>query len=120
MLDNTMVSKRRSWIKYGALVCANAIAACTGIFTKMASRQEFLSWQYILCLAGAISILGIYALIWQQIIKRIEISTAYMFKGTSVIFGLLIANIVLGEIITLPNIIGASIIILGITLFAKA
>ncbi len=115
-----MVSKRKSWLKYGAIVGANAIASCTGIFTKMASRQEFLSWKYILCLTGAVCILGTYALIWQQIIKRVKISTAYMFKGTGVIFGLLIANFILGENITLQNIIGASIIILGITLFAKA
>lgn len=48
------------------------------------------------------------------------ISLAYMFKGLGVVFALLICHYVFGEIITIKNIIGALIIIVGITLFAWA
>lgn len=106
--------------KYGALVFVNLIYACTSIFTKMASRQEMLSWPYLLWIAGAVGVMGVYAILWQQVLKRIELSTAYMFKGTGLIFGLLIAWALLGEQITSNNIIGAAIIIVGIALFAKA
>lgn len=105
---------------YLALIGVNFVYACTGIFTKMASRQEMLSWPYLLWLAGAIGVMGLYALLWQQVLKWIELSLAYMFKGTSLIFGLLIAWSILGEQITLNNIFGAAIIILGIALFAKS
>ena len=106
--------------RYLALIGVNLIYACTSIFTKMASRHEMLSWPYLLWLAGAIGVMGVYALLWQQVLKRIELSLAYMFKGTSMIFGLLIAWSILGEQITLNNMIGAAIIIVGIALFAKS
>lgn len=105
---------------YLALIGVNFVYACTGIFTKMASRHEMLSWAYLLWLAGAVVVMGVYALLWQQVLKRIDLSTAYMFKGTSLIFGLLIAWSILGEQITLNNMLGAAIIIAGIALFAKS
>ena len=102
------------------LVGVNLVYACTSIFTKMASRQEMLSWPYLLWIAGAIGVMGVYAILWQQVIKRMPLSTAYMFKGTSLIFILLISGLMLGEAITINNVIGSVIIILGIALFAKA
>lgn len=102
------------------LVGVNLVYACTSIFTKMASRQKMLSWPYLLWIAGAIGVMGVYAILWQQVIKRMPLSTAYMFKGTSLIFILLISWLMLGEAITINNVIGSVIIILGIALFAKA
>lgn len=113
-------NKAKSFQTYLALIGVNFVYACTGIFTKMASRHEMLSWPYLLWLAGALGVMGVYALLWQQVLKRIDLSTAYMFKGTSLIFGLLIAWSILGEQITLNNMIGAAIIIVGIALFAKS
>lgn len=102
-----------------ALIGVNLIYACTAIFTKMASRQDMLSLPYMLWIAGAIGVMGIYALLWQQVITRMPLSTAYMFKGTSLIFVLLISALLFGEAVTVTNIIGSVIIILGILLFAK-
>lgn len=113
-------NKSKPFQNYLALVGVNFVYACTGIFTKMASRYELLSWPYLLWLAGAVGVMGLYALLWQQVLKRVDLSTAYMFKGTSLIFGLLIAWSILGEQITLNNMIGAAIIIIGIALFAKS
>lgn len=105
---------------YLALIGVNLVYACTSICMKMASKQEVLAWPYLLWIGGAIGVMGVYALLWQQVLKRVELSTAYMFKGTSLIFGLLIAWAILGEQITVNNVIGAAIIIIGIALFAKA
>ena len=109
-----------SGIRYDILIGINLIYACTAIFTKMASRYGFLSWNYILWVLGAVMVMGVYALLWQQVIVRMPISTAYMFKGTSLIFVLLFSVLLFGEAITLNNVIGAVIIIAGIILFAKA
>ena len=106
-------------LPYFSLIGINVVYACTAIFTKMASRQEMLSWPYLLWIAGAVGVLGVYALLWQQLIARIPLSTAYMFKGTSLIFVLLISALLFGEAITMTNIIGSVIIIFGIVLFAK-
>jgi drug/metabolite transporter (DMT)-like permease len=110
----------REWVKYVALIGVNFIYAFVSILTKTASYYEFLSIKYIFALAGAVLVLGIYALSWQQIIKRMPISEAYMFKGTSIVFVLLLSAWLFDEIITWQNIVGSIIIILGIALFAKA
>lgn len=101
-----------------SLLLANFFYAIVGIFTKLASQQVFLSWKYLLAFAGAVAMIGLYAILWQQIIRRIELSTAYMFKGTTIIFTILFAHWLFGEQITWNNIIGAIIIIVGIVLFA--
>ena len=94
--------------------------ACVGICTKMAAMQSPMSWPYLLWFGGAVTIIGAYAILWQQILKRIELSTAYMFKGTTLIFTMLIAALLFGEAITVPNILGSLIIITGIILLARA
>ena len=102
------------------LIGVNFVYACTSIFTKMASRQEMLSWPYLLWIMGAVGVMGVYALLWQQVIAKMPLSTAYMFKGTSLVFVLLFSALLFGEAITMNNVIGSVIIIWGIVLFAKA
>ena len=105
---------------YLSLLCVNLIYACTSIFTKLASEQSFLSMPYLLWISGAMGVMGLYAVLWQQVIKRMPIAEAYMFKGTSLIFVLLLSALIFGEAITPQNIIGAMFIIVGIVMYAKA
>lgn len=107
----------RLWL---ALIGTNLVYACTSIFTKLASARQMLSLPYLLCIAGAVAVLGVYAVLWQQIIKRMRVSDAYMFKGTSIIFILLLSHFIFGEAITVTNMIGAVLIIGGIALNAKS
>lgn len=110
----------RKWVVYIVLIGINMLYACVSIFTKYASQQDFMSWNYMLGLIGAVGVMGLYAVLWQQVLKRIELSLAYMFKGTSLIFVMLLAYILFCEQITWNNIIGAIIIISGIVLFANS
>ena len=102
------------------LILSFLVYSTTGIFTKMASWQVFLSWQYVLCICGAVAVLGIYAILWQQIIQRMPIADAFMWKGTGVVWAMLFAWGIFGEAITVQNLVGAAIIIAGITLYANA
>lgn len=107
-------------LKYIALIGINFLYACVTIFTKYASQQEMMSMRYLLGLGGAIAVMGVYAFLWQQVLRHIELSTAYMFKGTSLVFVMLLAALLFGEAITWMNVLGAAIIILGIVLYARA
>lgn len=109
--------KRWMWL---ALIGINLVYACTYICMKKASGFEFLSSAYILWTVGAVVIMGVYALLWQQILARTPLSSAYMFKGTSLIFVLLLSALLLGEGITTKNIIGSVIIVSGIFLYARS
>ena len=110
----------RSALIYIVLIGAIFIYTTSGVFSKLASQQDFASLLYLAFLCGSVAVLGIYAVLWQQIIKRMPVGDAYLFKGTGVIFGLALAHFVFGEAITLYNIIGAGIIIAGITLNARS
>ena len=109
----------KRWLIYVILIGINLLYACVSLFTKYTSQQEFLSWRYICGLAGAVGVMGIYAILWQLVLKRVELSLAYMFKGTSIVFVMLLAYWLFSEQITWNNIIGAMIIILGIVLYAN-
>ena len=108
----------RKWMIYIVLIGINMLYACVSLFTKYASQQEFVSWNFMLGVMGAVGVMGLYAVLWQQILKRVELSVAYMFKGTSIIFVMLLACLLFGEQITWNNILGTIIIIAGIVLFA--
>ena len=108
-----------SILKYIALVGTFFIYTTSGVFSKLASQRVFLSPGNIAFLACTVGVLSIYAVLWQQIIKRMDVSLAYMFKGTGVVFALLLAHYVFGEAITTTNMVGAAIIICGITLYAR-
>lgn len=114
-----MTSTTKPFQTYLTLVGVNLIYACTSICTKMASRYEILTLPYLVWIAGAVGIMGVYALLWQQVIARMPLSTAYMFKGTSLVFVLIFSTLLFGETITINNIIGSIIIIAGIMLYAK-
>lgn len=115
-----LVVVKKRYIKYLVLIFVNLIYACTSIFTKMASEQDTMSWPYLLYIAGAVCVMGFYALLWQQVISRMPLSTAYMFKGTSLIFILVFSALLFGESITINNVIGSTIIISGIVLYSQA
>ena len=74
----------------------------------------------MLGLIAAVGVMGLYAVLWQRVLMRIELSMAYMFKGTSLIFVMLLANVLFDEQIAWNNILGAIIIISGIVLYANS
>ena len=110
-------SKTRAFLALQLLLLCYALST---VMQKLAAQQEFLSLRFLLWAAGMFLFLDVYALCWQQVLKRIELSTAYLFKGTTLIFTMLFAALLFGEAITIPNIIGSVIIIAGITLLARS
>lgn len=111
------INKGSMWL---ALVGINLIYTCTYICMKMASPHEFLSTTFLLWFLGAIVVMGVYAVLWQQILAWVPLSTAYMFKGTSLVFVLLLCALLFHEGITLQNVLGSIIIVSGIILYAKS
>lgn len=98
---------------YSSLAAVNLLYACVTLFTKFAAQQEVLSISYCLSLCGAVGVMGVYAICRQQILQHTELSTAYMFKGTSLVFVMLLAFAIFGETITWRK-AGAIIIIITI------
>lgn len=87
-----------------------------GIASKFASMEDGITFKFIALYLGEIVILGIYAIIWQQVIARIDLSIAYANKGAALIWSLIWAISIFNETVTVWNIIGIVIVMIGIGL----
>lgn len=91
----------------------------SSVCSKLASGYEFLSFEFCLFYGLAILILGIYAILWQQILKKFTLTTAFLNKAVTVIWGIVLGYIILGEGIKLNMIIGAIIVLIGVCIVVK-
>lgn len=90
------------------------IYSLSSIFSKLASRETFLSLPYILCFGGIIFILGLYAVLWQQVLKKIPLSVAMANKPVALVLSLLWAFLLFKEQLSLKVILGVVLMLGGI------
>lgn len=90
----------------------------TSVFSKMASVQynehglESI-WLYVfvfLMLANC----GIYAIAWQQVIKKFSLSTAYANKSVYLLWSQIWAVFIFHENLSVQNIIGILVVLAGV------
>ena len=89
-----------------------------GICSKMAAGFPFLSLPFIGYYAGLIAILGIYAIGWQQIIKRLPLTLAYANRAVGAIWTCVWSVLVFHERISTGKLVGIFVIIAGVVLYA--
>ena len=94
--------------------------ASGGIFSKMAGAELFLSWKFCLYYGVILVLLGIYAIGWQQIIKRLPLTTAFANKAVTIVWGLVWGAVFYQEEITLGKILGCILVMAGVVIFAKS
>ena len=98
----------------------NIVFSLNSVLIKLAS----ISWQdnglfavkTVFLLGVAIGSLGIYAVVWQVILSKVDLAVAYLNKGTVVFWGLIWAFLFFKERISLLNIVGCVIIFTGLIL----
>lgn len=92
----------------------------TSVFSKCASIQysrgglenPLLYLYLFLMLANC----GIYAIMWQRVIKKFELSTAYANRSVYLIWSQIWAVIVFKENLTWNNIVGLVIVLIGVVM----
>lgn len=94
------------------------IYSTTGICSKMAAEQTFLSLPFCFYYGMVIPLLGVYAIGWQQVIKRIPLTMAFANKAVTVVWGIIWGILVFHESLTPAKIVGAVIVVAGVVLFA--
>ncbi len=85
----------------------------SGVAAKFASGSSFLSSEFIIFYGIEMVILALYAIIWQQIIKKFDLSVAYANRSIAILWSMLWAHLIFREEISLQNIIGVLIVIAG-------
>lgn len=96
------------------LHCLLLVYSFSDIASKLASGKEFLSIEFIFLYGLVIVLLGVYAIFWQQILKKIPLITAYANKSVTIIWGMIFGTHIFNEQIQWNQILGAAIIIVGV------
>ncbi|MBQ8172202.1 MAG: transporter [Oscillospiraceae bacterium] len=92
------------------------ISTIGGIFSKLASKQPFFSFEFCLFYGLLLLSLGVYAILWQQVLKLLPLNLAYANKGVTIIWGMLWGVLFFSESVSLSNIIGAAVVLGGVIL----
>ena len=92
--------------------------AASSVISKFAAEVPFLSIRFLLLYAAVLVLLAVYALGWQQVIKRLPLTAAYANKAVTVVWGILAGIFFFSEALTPGKIIGAVLVIAGVVLFA--
>jgi drug/metabolite transporter (DMT)-like permease len=91
-----------------------------GVCAKMAAGHPGLSVPFLFWYSLVIFNLGIYAIVWQQIIKYLPSKTAYANKAITIVWGLFWGVFLFTEAITWQMIVGAIVVIIGVVLVVSA
>ena len=93
------------------------IYSLSTVCSKLASQQTPNSVRFILLYGCIIGLLGFYAIVWQQIIKRLPLTTAFANKAVTVVWGIIWGAVFFHERITPGKLLGAAIVIAGVFVY---
>ena len=86
----------------------------SGVFMKYASLSNELI--YIILFYGlSMLTLAIFAVLWQKLLVKYDLSKVYIFKTTTIIWGMIFGYLLFSESITLNMIVGSIITMVGIS-----
>lgn len=111
------MEKRRYFILLHLLF---AFYSMLSIVSKIASGKPLFSVDF--CALYGVVLLGmfVYAILWQQILKKLPIVTAYSNKAVTVAWGIVWGYIFFDEPITIRKVFGAMVIIVGVYLIVSS
>lgn len=107
----------KEYLKLHILLIIYSLGA---VCSKLASGQEFLSLQFCIYYILTLMILAVYAVAWQQVLKKLSLSSAYANKAVTIVWGLLWGKLLFSEKIIFQNILGVLMIIMGIYIVVKS
>lgn len=111
--------KKLTFLSLIVIQAAVIVYTGSGICSKMTANYPAFSFMWLLWIFLEVCCLGGYAIFWQQIIKRFDLSIAYANRAFAIFWSMLWALILFKERVTLKNIIGVVVIFLGIMLVNK-
>lgn len=109
-----IMKKRIQWKDLLMLQAVFFIYSISSVVSKFASGKDFLSFGFLVFYGLDIMILGIYALIWQQVIKKFELSIAYANKAITLLWALVWGIVLFHEQITPGKVAGIVLVMIGI------
>lgn len=90
------------------------ISSLSGVFAKTAAQQELFSVRFFFFYGLDLTAMFVYAILWQQILKRMPLTVAYSNRPVSLVWGLLWGFVLFQETVTWNMLLGAAVIFAGI------
>lgn len=105
---------RLQWIKNILMLQAVVmIYTLSSVVAKLATGKELFSFSFFLFYGLEIAILGVYAILWQQMIKRFDLSIAYANRAMALLWSALWAVLLFREGLGPKQVAGIVLVILG-------
>ena len=102
------------WKKILILHAVLLVYVLSGICSKYASALEFFTLKWFGVYALQIMFLGIYAILWQQILKMLPLNLSFANKSVTLVWSMLFGIILFDETVSALNIVGAAIVLAGV------
>lgn len=89
------------------------IYTISSVMSKEASASEGRIGRFLFFFGMEFVLLGVYAILWQQMIKRFELSVAYANRSMAVVWSMIWAVVFFHDTITVQNVIGVFLVVVG-------
>lgn len=106
--------KKNKLTQYGLLLAAMLVYSCSSLCIKISANYPMASLPFLLWYGGSIGILVVYAVLWQIVLKHVELSRAYAVKPLTLLLSVVWGIVLFQEEITGKQVIALAIILLGI------
>lgn len=105
---------RLQWVKNILMLQAVVVIyTLSSVVAKLATGKELFSFSFFLFYGLEIAILGVYAILWQQMIKRFDLSIAYANRAMALLWSALWAVLLFHEGLGPKQVAGIVLVILG-------
>ena len=105
------------WKRVIAIQILVFLFSLSGMLTKLSALRlkQYGLWhiQFLGLFGTALLLLAVYAYFWQKVLKKTDLSVAYLSKGVTLLWTLLWSVCLFGESITLWNVLGLALVMVG-------
>ena len=112
----SMNGNKIKWKNVLQLQAVVVIYTISSVMAKTASMHKDNKILFLIFFGLEFVMLGVYAILWQQMIKRFELSVAYANRAMAILWSMIWAVIFFHDQITVRNLLGVAIVIAGIML----
>lgn len=119
MEQTDLEQTKRKKINIGILILLHAgllVSSLSGVCSKKAALSDAFSLNFFFWYGLVLVSMFVYALLWQQILKRMDLTTAYANKPVGLVWGMIWGVLLFKETISWRMILGAAVIFAGIFL----
>lgn len=116
---NESGKRRLTPLRFALIQLCVIVYTGSGICMKLAAGHEPMTFWWIFWTGMCVAVLGAYAILWQQIIKRYDLSVAYANRAFAIFWSMLWAVVLFREKVTLGNLLAVAVIFAGIMLVNK-